>query len=69
MKRLIYTLLPLLFLATGCLKENFPTTTATEEMISQSPEALAGMLNGIPAQMVTPYFSYGSRSSNDYDFS
>ena len=69
MKRLIYTLLPLLFLATGCLKENFPTTTATEEMISQSPEALAGMLNGIPAQMVTPYFCYGSRNSNDYDFS
>ena len=69
MKRLIIPVLTILFLATGCLKETFPTTTATEEMLAQSADALAGMLNGIPAQMVTPYFSYGTRNSNDYDFS
>lgn len=55
--------------ATGCLKEDIPTTLATEDMISKSNDALSGMVNGIPAQMVTPYFSSGSRKSNDYDFS
>ena len=69
MKSLTYLSALALFLATGCLKENFPTTSATEDMLAQSTEALSGMLNGIPAQMVTPYFAYGSRSSNDYDFS
>ena len=71
MKRLIpIASIALLFLATGCLKETIPTTSATDSMLVESDDALQGMLNGIPAQMVTPYFSYnGVRNSNDYDFS
>ena len=71
MKRSIpFALAGILFLTAGCLKEDIPTTVATEAMLSESEEALQGMLNGIPAQMVTPYFSWnGTRSSNDYDFS
>ena len=71
MKRLIpFASIAFLFLATGCLKEDIPTTVATEAMLAESADALQGMLNGIPAQMVTPYFSYnGTRNSNDFDFS
>ena len=63
------TFLSVLLTVTGCLKEILPDTYATDDQLAQSADALDGILNGIPAQMVTPYFSNGSRSSNDFDFS
>ena len=69
-RRYILAFAAALLAATGCLREDIPTTVATEQMLAESDEALQGMLNGIPAQMVTPYFSRnGTRNSNDYDFS
>ena len=69
-RRYILAFAAALLAATGCLREDIPTTVATEQMLAESDEALQGMLNGTPAQMVTPYFSRnGTRNSNDYDFS
>ena len=54
--------------ATGCIKETFPTSYATKEQVGQSSSALEAMVSAIPAQMVEAYVGLGGRDSNDYDF-
>lgn len=41
-------------LASGCIKETFPTgSTQTKDQVSQQPSAIDGILNSVPAAMVT----------------
>ena len=57
-------------LASGCIKETFPTgSTQTKDQVSKQPSAIDGLLNSIPAAMVSTgtaghYSSYGVH----YDF-
>lgn len=37
---------------TACIKETFPTSSATTEQIGSSSSALEAMVSAIPAQMV-----------------
>ncbi len=44
-------------LFTGCIKETFPTSGATQEQVVESPYALEAMVAGINAAMIIPDFS------------
>ena len=52
-------------LVTGCVKETFPTSGATQAQVSASASALAGTVNAVPAQMVQWYLVYGEQ---DWEF-
>ena len=50
------------FALTGCIDETFPeSSTATAEMVSESPSALEGAVNGISSQMSQGYLVYGDQ--------
>lgn len=50
------------FALTGCIDETFPeSSTATAEMVSESPSALEGSVNGIASQMAQGYLVYGDQ--------
>lgn len=50
------------FALTGCIDETFPeSSTATAEMVSESPSALEGSVNGIASQMAQGYLVYGEQ--------
>lgn len=54
---------------TGCIEETFPTgSTATDEMVAQSPTALEAMVGAIPVNMTYPYSVYGSSNNRGFDF-
>lgn len=54
--------LTLAFALTGCIDETFPeSSTATSEMVSESPSALEGSVNGISSQMSQGYLVYGDQ--------
>ena len=60
----IYSALALtaVFALTGCIDETIPeSSTATAEMISESPSALEGAVNGISSQMSQGYLVYGDQ--------
>ncbi len=60
----IYSALALtaVFALTGCIDETIPeSSTATAEMISESPSALEGAVNGISSQMSRGYLVYGDQ--------
>lgn len=67
-KNFVYILIGAGLLASGCIKETFPTSIATVEQVGESSTALEAMVSAIPAQMVESYLALGQRSSNDYDF-
>lgn len=50
------------FALTGCIDETIPeSSTATAEMVSASPSALEGAVNGISSQMSQGYLVYGDQ--------
>ena len=49
-------------IATGCIKETFPTYEVTSEQISASSEALSAMVGAMPAQMTQWYLVYGEQN-------
>ena len=54
---------------TGCIEETFPTgSTATDEMVSESPTALEAMVGAIPVNMAYPYSVFGSGNNYGFDF-
>lgn len=57
-------------LASGCIKETFPTgSTQTKDQVSKQPSAIDGLLNSIPAAMVTTGTAGHLSSYNvHYDF-
>lgn len=60
----VYSALALtaVFALTGCIDETIPeSSTATAEMISESPSALEGAVNGISSQMSQGYLVYGDQ--------
>lgn len=60
----VYSALALtaVFALTGCIDETFPeSSTATAEMVSESPSALEGAVNGISSQMAQGYLVYGEQ--------
>ena len=54
---------------TGCIEETFPAgSTATEDMVSESPTALEAMVGAIPVNMAYPYSVFGSGNNRGFDF-
>lgn len=51
----------MLLLATGCIKETFPTDVATTEQIGASTSALEASVRAMPAQWVQGYLVYGKQ--------
>ncbi len=55
-------------LATGCIKETFPTDGATQEQISESTTALESLVGAIAVNMAYPYSAFGSAENYGFDF-
>lgn len=55
-------------LATGCIKETFPTGSATKEQISQAASILEASVGAIPVNMAYPYSAFGSSANYGFDF-
>lgn len=55
-------------LATGCVKETFPTSGATSGQIAESTTALQALVNAIPVNMTYPYSAFGSTNNYGFDF-
>lgn len=55
-------------LATGCIKETFPTDGATSEQIAESSMALQALVGAIPVNMTYPYSAFGSGNNYGFDF-
>lgn len=55
-------------LATGCIKETFPTSGATQEQISESTTALESMVGAIAVNMAYPYSAFGRSQNYGFDF-
>ena len=55
-------------LATGCIKETFPTSGATQEQISQASSVLEATVGAIPVNMAYPYSAFGSSANYGFDF-
>ncbi len=54
--------------ATGCIKETFPTDGATQEQISESTTALESLVGAIAVNMAYPYSAFGSAENMGFDF-
>ena len=55
-------------LTTGCIKETFPTSGATQEQVEQSSSALDAMVGAIAVNMAYPYSAFGSSNNYGFDF-
>ena len=55
-------------LATGCIKETFPTDGATQEQISESTTALESLVGAIAVNMAYPYSAFGRDENYGFDF-
>ena len=53
---------------TGCIKETFPTDSATSGQVSDSPTAVEAIVNAIPVNMTYPYSVYGRTNNYGFDF-
>lgn len=53
---------------TGCIKETFPTDSATSGQVSDSPTAVEAIVNAIPVNMTYPYSVYGGTNNYGFDF-
>ena len=54
--------------ATGCVKETFPTDGATQEQVSESTTALESLVGAIAVNMAYPYSAFGSDENMGFDF-
>ena len=55
-------------LATGCIKETFPTNGATQDQVAQSGSALEALVGAIAVNMAYPYSAFGSSQNYGFDF-
>lgn len=59
--KIVLIIAGMLLLATGCIKETFPTSVATTEQIGASTSALEATVRAMPAQLVQGYLVYGQQ--------
>lgn len=59
--KIVLIIAGMLLLATGCIKETFPTSVATTEQIGASTSALEATVRAMPAQLVQGYLVYGEQ--------
>lgn len=52
----------------SCIKETFPTSSATDSQISESSKALNALVNAIPVNMAYPSSVFGSSANYGFDF-
>ena len=55
-------------LATGCIKETFPTNGATQDQVAQSGSALEALVGAIAVNMAYPYSAFGKSQNYGFDF-
>ena len=55
-------------MATGCIKETFPTDGATQDQISESNAALESLVGAIAVNMAYPYSAFGGDENMGFDF-
>lgn len=55
-------------LLSGCIKETFPTTGATQEQVNKSPYALEALVSGMNAAMIAPGFAISGAMHCDFSY-
>lgn len=55
-------------LLTGCIKETFPTSSATQEQVNKSPYALEALVAGMNAAMIEPAFAISGTYHSDFSY-
>lgn len=55
-------------LLSGCIKETFPTSGATQEQVNKSPYALEALVAGMNAAMITPGFGIDGAYHCDFSY-
>ncbi|MBR6655203.1 MAG: RagB/SusD family nutrient uptake outer membrane protein [Alistipes sp.] len=66
--KFLATVLCAAVVATGCIKETFPTDGATQDQISESNTALESLVGAIAVNMAYPYSAFGSDENMGFDF-